>query len=74
MPSMPEHHHHHDASAHNEKLGRVDFPSSCAPASQAGIEREVALLHSFGYINAQMQFEAIAKDDPTCAMARWGSQ
>ena len=36
------------------------------------MERGVALLHSFGYTVAQMQFEAIAKDDPACAMAHWG--
>ncbi len=36
------------------------------------MERGVALLHSFGYTIAQMQFEAIAKDDPACAMAHWG--
>lgn len=36
------------------------------------MERGVALLHSFGYTIAGMQFEAIAKDDPACAMAHWG--
>ena len=36
------------------------------------MERGVALLHSFGYTIAQMQFESIAKDDPACAMAHWG--
>lgn len=36
------------------------------------MRRGVALLHSFGYSVAQMQFEAIAKDDPGCAMAHWG--
>jgi hypothetical protein len=36
------------------------------------MERGVALLHSFGYTEAQMQFAAIAKDDPQCAMAHWG--
>ncbi len=70
---MPEHHHHHDdAPARGEKLGQVSFPTSCASRSQAAMERGVALLHSFGYTIAQMQFEAIAKDDPTCAMAHWG--
>ncbi len=34
--------------------------------------RGVALLHSFGYTEAQMQFAAVAKDDPGCAMAHWG--
>ena len=36
------------------------------------MERGVALLHSFGYTVAKMQFEAIAKDDAACAMAHWG--
>ncbi len=36
------------------------------------MERGIALLHSFGYTEAQMQFAAIAKDDPACAMAHWG--
>ncbi len=55
-----------------EKLGQVSFPTSCAARSQAPMERGVALLHSFGYTVAQMQFAAIAKDDPACAMAHWG--
>src|SRR5579863_5793185 len=71
-PPMPEHHHHDDAPAPGEKLGQVSFPTSCASRSQAAMERGVALLHSFGYTIAQMQFEAIAKDDPACAMAHWG--
>src|SRR6202020_3067632 len=68
MPDM-EHHHHDDTA---EQLGHVSFPTSCAARSQAPMERGVALLHSFGYTVAQMQFEAIAKDDPACAMAHWG--
>src|SRR3984885_11142721 len=71
-PPVPEHHHHDDAPAPGEKLGQVSFPTSCASPSQAAMERGVALLHSFGYTEAQMQFAAIAKDDPACAMAHWG--
>ena len=55
-----------------EKLGDVHFPVSCAPAQQAAFNRGVALLHSFGYTNAEAQYRAIAKADPTCAMAHWG--
>ncbi|MGA3090401.1 MAG: hypothetical protein ABSD75_17450 [Terriglobales bacterium] len=61
--------HHHDAQ---EQLGKVSFPISCAPASQAGFERGVALLHSFGYEEAEQQFVAVAEKDPACAMAHWG--
>lgn len=68
MESMPGHHHHDEP----EKLGQVSFPTSCSPQSQPAMERGVALLHSFGYTEAQEQFEAIAKADPACAMAHWG--
>ena len=73
MPAMPgmEQHHHHDAAG-NEKLGQVSFPTSCTATSHEPIERGVALLHSFAYTQAQMQFEMIAKADPTCAIAHWG--
>jgi tetratricopeptide (TPR) repeat protein len=73
MPAM-EHHHHDDsdAPASGEKLGQVSFPTSCAARSQVPMERGVALLHSFGYTEAQLQFQTIAKDDPACAMAHWG--
>ena len=62
-------HHHHDP---NEKLGKVSFPMSCSAASQSGFERGVALLHSFGYEEAEEQFSDVAKADPSCAMAHWG--
>lgn len=65
----PMQHHHHDA---NEKLGAISFPISCAAESQKPFERGVALLHSFGYEEAEEQFTAIAKADPACAMAHWG--
>lgn len=65
----PMQHHHHDA---DEKLGTVSFPISCAPESQKPFERGVALLHSFGYEEAEEQFIAITKTDPACAMAHWG--
>src|SRR5579864_9633047 len=63
------HNHHHDA---NEKLGTVSFPTSCTPDSQKGFERGLALLHSFGYEEAEEQFTEVAKKDPACAMAHWG--
>jgi hypothetical protein len=63
------HDHDHDA---NEQLGKVSFPISCAPGSQKSFERGVALLHSFGYEEAEEQFAEVAKQDSTCAMAHWG--
>ena len=64
------HAHHHEAI---EQLGKVSFAISCAPASQKNFERGVALLHSFGYEEAEHQFVEVARQDPTCAMAHWGT-
>jgi len=61
--------HHHDAG---EKLGNISFPISCAPDSQKPFERGVALMHSFGYEEAEAQFVEITQKDPACAMAHWG--
>ena len=63
------HAHHHDAS---EQLGTVTFPISCAAGSQKSFERGVALLHSFGYEEAEQQFVELSQKDPACAMAHWG--
>ena len=63
------HAHHHDTT---EQLGKVSFPISCAPASEKAFERGVALLHSFGYEEAEEQFVEITRHDPACAMAHWG--
>ncbi len=55
-----------------EKLGRVSFPISCAPAVRIQFDRGVALLHSFAYSAAENAFQAVAEQDPRCAMAHWG--
>jgi Tfp pilus assembly protein PilF len=55
-----------------EKLGKVSFPTSCAPAVQQQFERGVALLHSFAYAAAENAFQNVAEQDPQCAMAHWG--
>jgi hypothetical protein len=55
-----------------EKLGKVSFPTSCAPAVQEQFERGVALLHSFAYTAAEKAFQHVAELDPQCAMAHWG--
>ncbi|HET7451987.1 MAG TPA: hypothetical protein VFL12_04560, partial [Thermoanaerobaculia bacterium] len=62
-----EHHHHGDG-----ELGTVNFPVSCAPEVRVDFSHAVALLHSFGYEQARNAFTAIARKDPSCAMAQWG--
>ncbi|HZP17667.1 MAG TPA: hypothetical protein VFB00_06870, partial [Terriglobales bacterium] len=65
-----EGHHHEDLT--EAQLGTVHFPSSCAASVQKPIERGVAMLHSFWYEEAEKEFVQIEKDDPQCAIARWG--
>jgi len=65
-----EGHHHEELT--EAQVGIVHFPSSCLAAEQKPVERGVAMLHSFWYEEAEKQFEQIEKDDPQCAIARWG--
>ena len=63
-------HQHYDPKA---KLGTVSFPvPSCSAAVQKPFDRGVALMHSFWYEEADKQFQAVATEDPHCAMAYWG--
>ncbi len=55
-----------------EKLGRVHFETSCAPAAQPIFDRAVALLHSFDFGRAIDGFNATLATDSSCAMAHWG--
>jgi hypothetical protein len=68
FPAAQETHDH----APPQKLGKVSFPTSCAPAVQHQFEQGVALLHSFAYTDAEKAFQSVAKLDPQCAMAHWG--
>jgi hypothetical protein len=63
---------HHREEMTEAQVGTVHFPSSCAAAVQLPVERGVAMLHSFWYEEAEAEFVQIEKDDPQCAIARWG--
>lgn len=69
-PTPAQEHDHHAAGA--PELGRVSFPTSCAPGVQEDFERAVAMLHSFWYETAERAFRAVTMEDPSCAMAHWG--
>lgn len=55
-----------------EKLGKVNFPTSCDPKVQAEFERGVAMLHSFWFPEGLKTFLAVLQADPSCSIAYWG--
>jgi tetratricopeptide (TPR) repeat protein len=55
-----------------EQVGSVHFPVSCDAAVQQDFDHAVALLHHMTYPQARAAFQAIAAQDPGCAMAQWG--
>ena len=55
-----------------EKLGAVHFATSCNHAAQIGINRAVALLHSFDFSRAIDEFKVALGKDGTCTIAYWG--
>ena len=55
-----------------EKLGAVDFATSCNAEAQREFNRAVALLHSFQFNHAVQGFNTVLKVDPTCGIAYWG--
>jgi tetratricopeptide (TPR) repeat protein len=63
-------HEQHGAGA--EKLGTVNFETSCKAETRADFNRAVALLHSFEFRPAAETFTKVLAADPSCAIAHWG--
>jgi len=55
-----------------ERLGTVQFATSCNDFAQEDINRAVALLHSFQFSRAIARFNAVMGEDRTCTIAYWG--
>ena len=56
-----------------QKLGKVNFPTSCRAQLQPKVQRAVAMLHSFWWPEGERAFQEIAAEDPGCAaIAAWG--
>jgi len=60
------------ATAQDERLGTVHFPTSCSAAVSSRFDRAVALLHSFEFGASIRAFDEALTRDSTCAMAYWG--
>ncbi len=62
----------HEQHGGAEKLGTVNFETSCKAETRADFNRAVALLHSFEYRPAAETFTKVLAADPSCAIANWG--
>ncbi|NKB32666.1 MAG: tetratricopeptide repeat protein [Pseudomonadales bacterium] len=60
------------ASAQFDNVGSIDFPTSVTGEAQQHFLRGVAILHSFGWEQAQEQFQAAQEIEPDFALAYWG--
>ena len=54
------------------QLGKVNFPTSCLAEVQPLIDKGVALLHSFQYMEVHQTFAEVERRDAKCAIAHWG--
>src|ERR1700704_4308572 len=61
------------AIAGDEKLGSVNFETSCKPEAQRLFNQGMLYQHSFWYRASQRVFEDVLKADPECGIAYWGS-
>src|SRR6266568_5132183 len=55
-----------------DKLGTVNFTTSCSAETQSQFNRAVALMHSFQFARAIETFHTVLSSDPSCSMAYWG--
>src|ERR1700692_2381646 len=60
------------AQANDEKLGYVNFETSCTPEAQKLFNGGMLYQHSFWYRASQNTFEDVLKADPECGIAYWG--
>src|SRR5258707_2237373 len=60
------------AQAGDDKLGNVNFETSCNPEAQKLFNQAMLYQHSFWYRASQNVFEGVLKADPQCGIAYWG--
>src|SRR5476649_1289060 len=56
----------------DDKLGIVNFETSCKPEAQKLFNQGMLYQHSFWYRASQRTFEDVLKADPECGIAYWG--
>lgn len=59
-------------SHHGPALGTVSFETTCSADAHDLVQRGLAWLHSFEYLEAAASFSKAASADPGCGIAYWG--
>ncbi len=54
------------------ELGTVDLPVSCSDGGAERMEHGLALLHHMAYTEADLVFQSVLLEDPSCGMGYWG--
>src|SRR6476659_3204569 len=60
------------AQTNGEKLGSVNFETSCKPEAQKLFNLGMLYQHSFWYRASKKAYEDVLKADPECGIAYWG--
>ncbi len=63
---------HDHVSGQPDRMGTVQFVTSCSPEVHDEFDLAVATLHSFGYRESARLFADVLSKDPECSMAEWG--
>jgi tetratricopeptide (TPR) repeat protein len=63
---------HDHASGQPDRMGKVEFDTSCSPEVHDEFDLAVATLHSFGYRKSEQLFADVLSRDPKCSIAEWG--
>ena len=63
---------HDHAFGQSDRMGKVQFDTSCSPEVNDEFDLAVATLHSFGYGKSAQLFADVLSRDPKCTMAEWG--
>lgn len=56
-----------------DQVGTVDLPVSCGDGAATRMEHGLALLHHMAYTEADLVFQSVLEEDPSCGMGYWGS-
>ena len=55
-----------------DEVGTVNLPVSCNEGAAAKMKHGLALLHHMAYTEADLVFQAVVEEDPSCGMGYWG--